>query len=169
MEVLDLLTLTRDRLQAQFGAGVLGAEQHYDFPVIYLTPDVAHDALQFLRDEPDLSYHFLTTLCGSHYPDRVGQEFEVVYHLHNMPENRRIRVKVLMAGPDPVTDSVTDLWPAANWQERETWDFYGIVFTGHPDLRRILNMDEMNYHPLRKEFPLEDGSRDDKDNEKFGR
>lgn len=168
-DVQQLAATTSEKLAARFGEAVLATEVHYDFPVFYVSRDAVAGVLAFLRDEPGLEYHFLTHLCGAHYPERVGQEFEVVYHLHNMPENRRIRVKTLLSKDDLHVSTCVHLWATANWQERETYDFYGIIFEGHPDLRRILNMDEMNYHPLRKEYALEDGSREDKDNTMFGR
>ena len=81
----------------------------------------------------------------------------------------RVRIKTFMADKDLNVPTATDLWLGANWMEREAFDFYGFRFTGHPDLRRILNMDEMNYHPLRKEYALEDAGRDDKEDKYFGR
>ena len=91
-----------------------------------------------------------------------------MYHLHNWIENTRIRVKTYLTA-DPEVMSIADLFLCANWMERETWDFYGINFVGHPQLKRILNMDEMISHPMRKEFPMEDGGRTDKDDRFFGR
>jgi NADH-quinone oxidoreductase subunit C len=169
VDVQTLAQVTEEKLRARFGEQVLAVETHYDYPVVYVSPQAIHPVLQFLKEETQLEYHFLTHLCGAHYPDRAGQELEVVYHLHNMPENRRLRIKTMIPIDNPSVPTSVDLWPAANWLERETWDFYGIVFEGHPNLVRILNMDEMNYHPMRKEFPLEDGSRDDKNNAMFGR
>ena len=93
----------------------------------------------------------------------------VIYHLHNMPKNNRIRLKTFMPIEKPEVHTATDLWPAANWMERETYDFFGIKFKGHPNLKRILNMDEMDIFPMRKEYPLEDQERTDKDNSMFGR
>jgi NADH-quinone oxidoreductase subunit C len=86
-----------------------------------------------------------------------------------MMKNYRIRVKTFMSISDPVVPTVTTLWPTANWMERQEYDFFGVKFTGHPNLKRILNMDEMNYHPMRKEYALEDASREDKDDTMFGR
>jgi len=86
-----------------------------------------------------------------------------------MPKNRRVRLKLFTSIGETHVPSLTGLFPGANWMERETFDFYGVLFTGHPNLKRILNMDEMNYFPMRKEYPLEDAKRDDKDNTMFGR
>jgi NADH-quinone oxidoreductase subunit C len=93
----------------------------------------------------------------------------MIYHLHNWTKNVRIRVKVFFSKDDPHVPTATSLWPSANWQERQEYDFFGVVFTGHPDLRRILNVDDMEVFPLRKEYRLEDGTRTDKDDRFFGR
>lgn len=127
----------------------------------------AHGFVQKLRDH--YGFQFLTDLCGSHYPNREGAEFEVVYHMHNWSENVRIRIHVALSKENLEIPSLTDLFAAANWMERETFDFYGIQFSNHPNLKRILNMDDMDYHPLRKEYALEDETRDDKNNTFFGR
>ena len=107
--------------------------------------------------------------CGIHVPQDVNKELGVIYHLQNMRENRRIRVKIFFSISHPKVHSIVHLWPAANWMERETYDFFGIEFTGHPDLRRILNVEEMDYFPLRKQYQLEDSTRTDKEDEFFGR
>ncbi|MEL7487620.1 MAG: NADH-quinone oxidoreductase subunit C, partial [Pseudomonadota bacterium] len=91
-------------------------------------------------------------LCGVDYPER-GQRFDVVYHLLSMHNNTRIRVKVVV-GEEETVPSVIDVYPCANWFERETFDMYGIVFTGHPDLRRLLTDYGFEGYPLRKDFPL---------------
>jgi NADH-quinone oxidoreductase subunit C len=128
------------------------------------------DLMQFLRDDETLRFNFLTTLGGVHYPDnQTDSQFAVVYHMHNWLDNVRIRFKTFLNGENPEVATATGLFLTANWMERETYDFFGIIFTGHPDLRRILNMDEMVSFPMRKEFPLEDGGRTDKDDRYFGR
>ncbi len=123
--------------------------------------------MQFLFDE--LGFTFLTDLCGVNYPDQQGAELVVVYHLHNFVENIRLRYSVAVPVAQPDVFTATKLFESANWMERETYDFFGINFVGHPNLKRILNVDEMDYFPLRKEFPLEDQTRIDKDDEMFGR
>ena len=125
--------------------------------------------LNFLYDDDTLQFRFLTDLTGVHYPTQSGRELAVVYHLHNMTDNIRIRLKVFTGINQPDIYTATGLFSAANWMERETFDFFGINFVGHPNLKRILNVDEMDYFPLRKEFPLEDQTRIDKDDEMFGR
>jgi NADH-quinone oxidoreductase subunit C len=125
--------------------------------------------MRFLYDEPDLRFQFLTDLCAVHYPERKGEELAVVYHLHNLVENVRIRLKVYVPVGRPDVFTATSIFESANWMERETYDFFGINFVGHPNLKRILNVEEMDYFPMRKEYPLEDQSRVDKDDEMFGR
>jgi NADH-quinone oxidoreductase subunit C len=139
----------------------------YDYPVFTITHDKIHEVLAFLKNDEALNFHFLTDLTGMQTPDE--KHLGVIYHLHNMPKNNRIRLKTFMPIEKPEVHTATDLWPAANWMERETYDFFGIKFKGHPNLKRILNMDEMDIFPLRKEYPLEDQERTDKDNSMFGR
>jgi NADH-quinone oxidoreductase subunit C len=102
-----------------------------------------------------------------HYPDR--DTLGVVYHLHSLRLNVRIRIKIETPLSDPTVSSVTSLFSTANWQERETYDFFGVIFTGHPNLKRILNVDDMEVFPLRKDIRLEDGTREDKNDAMFGR
>jgi NADH-quinone oxidoreductase subunit C len=123
--------------------------------------------IQFLYD--DLGFTFLTDLCGVNYPDQMGAEIVVVYHLHNFVQNIRVRLSVAVPVAQPDVFTATKIFESANWMERETYDFFGVNFIGHPNLKRILNVDEMDYFPLRKEFPLEDQTRIDKDDEMFGR
>ena len=125
--------------------------------------------MQFLYDDEELKFQFLTTLCAVHYPDDKGRELAMVYHLHNLTDNIRIRFKAYLDINKPDIFTATKLYEAANWLERETYDFFGVNFIGHPNLVRILNVDEMDYFPLRKEYPLEDQTRKDKDDEMFGR
>ena len=167
MEKSELFEFVHKKLNEKFNGAVETAELLYDFPVYLINKDKIHDALKFLKEDPELDFHFLTDLTGIQTPDE--KHLGVVYHLHNMPKNLRIRVKTFFPINHPEIPSVTDLWNGANWMERETYDFFGIKFIGHPNLKRILNMDEMDYHPLRKEYPLEDQTRDDKDDRMFGR
>jgi NADH-quinone oxidoreductase subunit C len=127
------------------------------------------EVLRFLRDDEVTKFNFLTSMCGMHYPDDKGKELGVVYHLHNWSDNIRLRVKIGFSVDDPYVPTATVLWPSANWMEREGYDFFGIIFSGHPNLKRILNVEDMDVFPLRKEFRLEDGTRTDKDDRFFGR
>jgi len=128
-----------------------------------------HELIKYLRDDKELQISFLTTMCGVHYPDQKDKELCMVYQLHSLRHNYRLRIKVYFPISDPVMPTMTDLYATANWMEREAYDFYGIVFTGHPNLIRILNVEDMEYHPMLKQYPLEDQTREDKINTFFGR
>jgi NADH-quinone oxidoreductase subunit C len=108
--------------------------------------------LMFLRDDPRMLFKQLVDLCGVDYPDRA-ERFEVVYNLLSLKHNRRIRVKLATDENEPVP-SVTGVFSSANWYERETWDLFGVYFSDHPDLRRLLTDYGFEGHPLRKDFPL---------------
>ncbi len=167
--IIDLHDKVQSALAAKFGDALQKSQIDYDFPVYFIAKSSIHDVLAFLKTDQDLGFTFLTTLCGAHFPEQGDNEFMMMYQLHNMEKNLRIRIKTFMAKKDLELPTAIDLWAAANWMEREAFDFYGFKFKGHPDLRRILNMDEMDYHPMRKEYALEDGSRDDKQDKYFGR
>jgi len=108
--------------------------------------------MKFLRDDANCQFSTLLDVCGVDYPDD-DERFEIVYHLLSMTHNNRIRIK-LRTDEDTPVDSVTPLFSAANWWEREVWDMFGVAFNGHPDLRRILTDYGFEGHPLRKDFPL---------------
>lgn len=156
------------RLRELFGDAIEKDELQYEMLTITVTNDRIHDVLRFMKEDQSMGFHYLTTLCGLHFPEEP-RPFGLMVQLHNMPANKRVRFKTYTADSDPVFSSLTDLWPSANWMEREAFDFYGFRFTGHPDLRRILNMDSLEGWPLRKEYPLEDPFRQDKDDKMFGR
>ena len=158
-----------ERLQEKFGEVLQGFEEPYGMLTFSAPREMNIDMLRFLFDDTELGFQFLTDLCAVHYPDSPGEELAVVYHLHNLVENIRIRFKVYLPIDQPDVLTATTLFESANWMERETYDFYGVNFLGHPNLKRILNVEEMDYFPMRKEFPLEDQSRIDKDDEMFGR
>jgi NADH-quinone oxidoreductase subunit C len=157
------------RLKEQFGDAVLSSYENFDYLNIEIEPSRNAEILRFLKDDAQMNFIYLTDLCAVHMPDQTGKELGVVYHLHNLEENYRLRVKAWLNISNPEIASATSIWKGANWMERETYDFFGVVFTGHPDLRRILNVDHMEVFPLRKEFPLEDSTREDKDDRFFGR
>ncbi|HEY0433112.1 MAG TPA: NADH-quinone oxidoreductase subunit C [Chitinophagaceae bacterium] len=161
--------LIRQKLTAKFGDQLTNFSEPYGLLTFEGPKDMNLKVLNFLFDDEELKFRFLTTLCAVHYPEQKGRELAVVYHLHNLQENVRLRFKVFTDISRPDVYTVTGLFAAANWLERESYDFYGVNFVGHPNLRRILNVDEMDYFPMRKEFPLEDSTRIDKDDEMFGR
>jgi NADH-quinone oxidoreductase subunit C len=159
----------KQKLTEKFGEQVTGFHEPYGMLTFESSKDINLKVLNFLYDDEELKFRFLTDLCAVHYPDQGGKELAVVYHLHNLVDNIRIRFKVYTDINKPDVYTATGLFSAANWMERETYDFYGINFIGHPNLKRILNVDEMDYFPMRKQYPLEDQSRIDKDDEMFGR
>ena len=162
---MDTFAIT-EVLKERFGEGILQVSFNTDIFTVRVTSDIIHPVIRVLKEE--LGFNFLTDLTGIHYPEEALQ-LGVIYHLHHLKENRRIRIKTFVSSNDSTVASMTDLFSSANWMERETYDFYGIIFDGHPNLKRILNVDYMDYFPLRKEYPLEDQTREDKNDKFFGR
>lgn len=159
----------RQKLTEKFGDSLTSWEEPYGLLTFTAPKDMNLKIMQFLFDDPELRFRFLTDLCAVHYPDRTGEELAVVYHLHNLVDNIRLRLKVFTDINQPDIFTSTKLYESANWMERETYDFFGVNFIGHPNLKCIQNVEEMDYFPMRKEFPLEDQTRVDKDDEMFGR
>jgi NADH-quinone oxidoreductase subunit C len=159
--------LVQERLKEHLGEVVYNFTEPYGMLTFEAPKESNLKVLQLLYDE--LGFQFLTDLTAVHYPNDKGRELAVVYHLHNLVENIRVRFKVFTDINTPDVFTATRLFEAANWQEREAYDFYGVNFVGHPNLKRIMNVEEMDYFPQRKEFPLEDQTRRDKDDEMFGR
>ena len=163
-------TEIQEKLIENFGSKVLQFNQERDIFTFEVDSDIITAVILFLKNDSTLRFHFLTDLCAVHYPDNEEKrQFAVVYHLHNWYENKRIRIKSFLNGTNPEIKSLSNIFLCSNWMERETYDFYGINFIGHPQLKRILNMDEMISFPMRKEFPMEDSGRTDKDDRYFGR
>jgi len=158
--------LIQNKLQENFSGDIVSFDDSSDILTVVIIKDKVVEFIQFIKEE--LGFHFLTDLCGIHYPEQE-LELGVVYHLHNFQTNSRIRVKTFTAKAEPEIPSLTALFSAANWMERETFDFFGIQFINHPNLIRILNVEYLDYFPLRKEYPLEDQTRSDKDDRFFGR
>jgi NADH-quinone oxidoreductase subunit C len=131
---------------------VLGRDIAYGDLTILVDPSRIVEVVTFLRDDPSCRFVSFIDLCGVDYPGRE-RRFDVVYHLLSPAHNTRIRIKAETDETTPVP-SIIDVYPAANWFEREAYDLYGILFSGHPDLRRILTDYGFEGHPLRKDFPL---------------
>ncbi|MGB1547533.1 MAG: NADH-quinone oxidoreductase subunit C [Alphaproteobacteria bacterium] len=141
-----------ETIQAMLPEDVLEATvAHHELAITVPLSSIVK-VLTFLRDDPNCQFKQLVELCGVDYPERE-KRFEVVYNLLSLSQNQRIRVKIAVAEDEPVP-SVVDVFHVANWMEREAWDLYGIFFSGHPDLRRILTDYGFEGHPLRKDFPL---------------
>jgi NADH-quinone oxidoreductase subunit C len=163
-------TLIQDKLTETFDESVFNFQQESDIFSLETTADKITALILFLKNDADLRFHFLTDLCGIHYPDNeADRQFAIVYHLHNWYENKRIKIKVFLNREKPEIKTISNIFLSSNWMERETYDFFGVNFIGHPQLKRILNMDEMISFPMRKEFPMEDSGRTDKDDRFFGR
>jgi len=157
----------RQILTDKFGEQLTEWEEPYGMLTFRAPAEMNLKVLQFLYDQQ--GFNFLTDLTGVHYPDRTEEELCVVYHLHNLRANIRLRFKVYVPVAKPDIFTATAVFSGANWMERETYDFFGINFVGHPNLIRILNVDQMDYFPMRKEYKMEDPTRTDKDDEMFGR
>ena len=147
-------------LQAALGNKLVGVTTALGEVTAVVKPEDMLAVAPVLRDAPEFKFEQLTDLCGVDYRDYgegewEGRRFAVVYHLLSIVHNQRLRVRVFCADDEmPLVDSVTSIWPSANWYEREAFDLYGIIFTGHADLRRILTDYGFIGHPFRKDFPL---------------
>lgn len=157
------------RIKELLGDNLLESYEPYDLLTIKINKDKLIDLIVFLKDDEIIKLDFLTDICGIHYPHHKAEEIGVIYHLHSFINNIRLRIKTFNSIETPNFPTLSHIYSSANWMERETFDFYGIIFEGHKDLRRILNMDEMNYFPMRKEYPLQDATRTDKEDKYFGR
>jgi NADH-quinone oxidoreductase subunit C len=142
-----------EKLRAQLPAAVVGHEEFRgDFSVFIRKQDIVAVA-QFLKNDPDLAFTMAIDITAVDYY-LPADRFEVVYHLYSLKNKKYLRLRVKVDEQDPEIPSVTGIWSSANWHERETYDMFGITFTGHPDLRRFYMPEEFEYFPLRKDFPL---------------
>jgi NADH-quinone oxidoreductase subunit C len=142
-----------EKIKERFPLDVLDVKQFRDQVSVNVRREKIVEICRFLKDDPELYMDFLSDLCGVDYPDREFR-FEVVYNLYSLKHRHRIRLKALIPENDSSIDSVTDVWRGADWHEREACDMFGIVFNGHPDLRRILMPEDWEGYPLRKDYPL---------------
>lgn len=140
-----------EAIEKEFGDAVLGSGGHAGDTYVRISLNKIHDVCRWLKEKHDFTY--LVDLFGT---DRFTAEdrFEVIYNLISLKTGTRIFLKVWCPEENPIVPTTTDIWPAANWNEREVWDMFGITFEGHPDLRRMFMPEDFEYHPLRKEFPL---------------
>ena len=157
-----------EAINREFPDAVIASSEPFGFLTIEVKKEELKKIIHHLK-ESSLRFIFLTDICGIHYPEDKEKELGIIYHLHNLEDNIRIRIKSFFSRENAEVDTITDLYSGANWMERETFDFYGIKFKGHPDLRAILNMEDLGYHPMLKEYALEDGTRTDKNDKMFGR
>jgi NADH-quinone oxidoreductase subunit C len=159
---MSTLQQLKKSVESCLGDACLDSVLAFDELTVEVAPDNVKSALMALRDHEDTRFDQLIDLCAvdySEYTEHLEQEWDkpryaVVYHLQSVALNWRVRVKTFLEGEPPLLDSVIDVWPAANWFEREAFDVMGIAFSGHPDLRRILTDYGFIGHPFRKDFPL---------------
>ena len=142
-----------ERLKEKFPQAVEETVLFRDEHTVRITREYLLEVSRFLKEDPEYGFNFLSDLCGVDYMGREPR-FEVVYHLYSMEHKHRLRMKVSLAEGDLSIPSVTPVWKTANWHERECFDLLGIIFTNHPDMRRILTPEGFTDHPLRKDFPL---------------
>ncbi len=148
----DLLQSIDEKVAAAIPGAVLGSTFAFGELTLTVDPSRIIDVLKLLRDDPVGQFISIIDISGADYPERE-KRFDVVYHLLSPKLNRRIRVKVMTDEETPIA-SATAVWPGADWYERETYDLFGVLFEGHPDLRRILTDYGFDGHPLRKDFPM---------------
>jgi len=149
--------LALEKLKAKFGDAVLETHSELGDDTAVVKPEVWRAACAFLRDDPALDFDLFVDLCSVDYPDRVPR-MEVVLHVYSVGKRHRVRLKTRVGDEELEgceVDSITSVWPGANWFERETYDMNGVTFRGHPDLRRILTYPEFVGHPLRKDYPAQ--------------
>lgn len=152
----SLETKTVDLLRAKFGEAVLEVVEHRGETTIVLPPDKIPGVARFLRDHAALRYNFMADLTAVDWLEREPR-YDVVYHLMSTETRAVLRLKIRVGQPGeehPAVPTVSTIWPTANWYEREVYDLFGITFTGHPDLRRIVMPEDWTSHPLRKDYPL---------------
>ena len=141
------------KLRDKFESAVIEATEFLGQLSIRIQPTLILDVCAALRSDSETPFNYLSDLTCVHYPDRKEAPFEVVYNLYSISKNERVRLKAAADGEG--IDSVTSVWPSADWPEREVYDLFGVVFRNHPDLRRILLPPDWEGHPLRKDYPLE--------------
>src|SRR5215467_9561215 len=141
-------------IREKLGAAALDALTLHGDDIVIVRRDGIVETFRVLKEDPALAFGFLSDLTAVDYLGKKEPRFEVVYQLFSLERKRRLRVKVPVLEETPEVDSLTPLWRAADWLEREVWDMYGIRFRGHPDLRRILMYEEFSGHPLRKDYPV---------------
>ncbi|MBI5961770.1 MAG: NADH-quinone oxidoreductase subunit C [Chloroflexi bacterium] len=142
-----------ESLRAAFSDAVQDVQEFRGEITFIIDRDHIVDVCRYCRDTKGLEYNFLSDVAGVDYFPQEPR-FAVSYHLYSMIHNRALRLKVLLPGEEPEIPSVIGLFPSANWSEREIYDMFGITFTGHPDLRRLLMPEDWDGHPLRKDYPL---------------
>lgn len=150
----ESVSTAADRLQERFGEQIVERVEFRGELTLSVAPEAWLEVMTWCRDDPSAAFDQLDCLLGDHLPERTAAPLAVVTHLLSHPQGHRLRVKTALAEGQTLP-SVTGLWPSAGFDEREAWEMFGIVFTGHPDLRRLLTTEDFEGFPLRKDFPLE--------------
>jgi NADH-quinone oxidoreductase subunit C len=153
-ELADDLGRALERDGTRFGDAVERVVVDRGELTFYVRRDRLPEVARTLRDDPALAFELCTGVSGVHYPQEQGRELHAVYHLVSISRNRRLRLEVCAPDADPHIPSLVAVYPTCDWHERETWDFFGIVFDGHPALTRIEMPDDWKGHPQRKDYPL---------------
>ena len=165
-----------EKLRVAFGENIVSVSEFKGQLSVEVKKDAILEVCKFLKEDPELEFNFLSDITAADMlnfedvssrkaylaveheyrpePVPIEERFVVIYHLTSLFKKLRIRIKAKLDGEKPVCQSLTSLYPAANWYERETFDMFGIIFEGHPDLRRMYMPEEYEYYPLRKDFPL---------------
>ena len=143
----------QERVKSVLNDKVIAANSLRNYLTIEIAPENLLEVATVLRDDPELRFNYFGDVTAVHWPGEA-REYEVVYHLRSIPANRSIRVKTRIAAEESI-ESMAQVWPGADWPEREVYDLMGVNFVNHPDLRRILMDEDYQYHPLRKDFPRE--------------
>lgn len=151
MEALQIA----EKIKERFPEEVLDVREFRGQVSVTLKKERILDIFRYLHDDPDLFLDYLVDVCGADYLGKKEKRFEVVYHLYSIKHRHAMRIKAEVADEKPSIDSVMSIWAGANWHEREAYDMYGIIFIGHPDLRRILLPEDWEGYPLRKDYPLQ--------------
>jgi len=149
-------TSALNRLKDKFPEAVVSTHAMHGDETAVVRRERIVEIATFLRDDHETQFQMLSDLTSVDYLGVKEPRFEVVYHLYSLTKNHRLRLKIELEEDDASVPSVIDVWKSANWMEREAYDLYGIKFTGHPDLRRILLYPEFRGHPLRKDYPIEE-------------
>jgi len=142
-----------EKLKRKYPDAVLKANEFRDELTIIIPKERIVEVCRFMKEDDELAFDFLADLCGIDM-DTSENRFGVIYNLYSLKNKHRIRLKTFAEEEHPKVPTVTGIWGTANWHEREAYDMFGIIFEGHPDLRRMYMPEEFEYHPLRKEFPL---------------
>ena len=153
-ELVEALTEALERSGSHFDDAVENVVVHRGELTLYVRRDFLPAVARLLRDEPALRFELSLGVSGVHYPEDAGRELHAVYPLKSITHNRRVRLEVTAPDVDPHIPSLFSVYPTTDWHERETYDFFGIVFDGHPSLTRIEMPDDWHGHPQRKDYPL---------------